>query len=73
MRARVFTRAVLDAFKSTKYLLQSPMLGLDNMISGETALKMWTHLLQACISVSIFLFRYCESVLLCTGGCLCCI
>lgn len=46
------TRIVLDGYRSTQHLLQSPGLGLEGMISEETATKMWIRLMDACTSVS---------------------
>ncbi|CAM9704286.1 unnamed protein product [Ectocarpus sp. 8 AP-2014] len=45
------TRIVLDGYQSTQHLLQSPRLGLEGMVSDETATEMWIRLMDACISV----------------------
>ncbi|CAB1102566.1 unnamed protein product [Ectocarpus sp. CCAP 1310/34] len=45
------TRIVLDGYQSTKHLLQSPRLGLEGVISDETATEMWLRLMDACTSV----------------------
>ena len=46
------TRIVLDGYRSTQHLLQSPMLGLDAMLTTEAAAEMWIRLMRVCISVS---------------------
>lgn len=51
----VTVRSVLDGYRSTKHLLQSPMLGLGGMISSEAATEMWIRLMHTCISVSVLL------------------
>ncbi|CAM9161264.1 unnamed protein product [Ectocarpus sp. 4 AP-2014] len=45
------TRIVLGGYQSTLHLLQSPRLGLEGMISDETATEMWLRLMDACTSV----------------------
>lgn len=45
-------RTVLDGYRSTQHLLQSPMLGLDAMLTPEAAAEMWIRLMHVCISVS---------------------
>lgn len=46
-------RSVLDGYRTTQHLLQSPTLGLDAMLTSEATADMWTRLMHACISVSI--------------------
>ncbi|CAN0124965.1 unnamed protein product [Scytosiphon promiscuus] len=42
---------IIDGYRSTRHLLQSPTLGLDGIISGDTATGMWIRLMHACINV----------------------
>lgn len=50
-RIRVSLRSIIDGYRSTRHLLQSPMLGLDGIVSADSATGMWVLLIHACIDV----------------------
>ncbi|CAM9635219.1 unnamed protein product, partial [Sphacelaria rigidula] len=45
------TRAVLDGYRTTQHILESPMLGLTGMLSQAATTDMWIRLLHSCVSV----------------------